>query len=231
MNSDKIPSNRNNNLIFINENFWGLIQKVEFYSIRMGKRVLEQDFYARDTKLVARELLGCLLVSTIAGKKAAGIIVETEAYLAKNDSACHGVQGMNRKNATMFDEAGRAYVYPIHAKHCFNCVTQAVDQPTAVLIRAIQPMVGIPIMKERRTTDKESNLCSGPAKLCQSLAIDRQSDGLDLTLGQKIWIEQSDNPPNKIKQTTRIGVTSAENLKLRFVIAGSAFASGPKYMR
>ena len=208
-----------------------LIRKVEFNSIRMCKRVLERDFYARDTKIVARELLGCCLVSTIGGKKSAGIIVETEAYLAKNDSACHGVQGKNKKNATMFDLPGLAYVYPIHAKHCFNCVTQSVDQATAVLIRAIQPKTGIRTMIDRRSTDDEMNLCSGPAKLCQSLAIDRQSDGQDLTLGKKVWIEQAENSPMQIRQTVRIGVTSAEQLKLRFVVAGNKFASGPKYLR
>ncbi len=197
----------------------------------MAAPVFDRCFYQQNPEKVARLLLGQLLVSTIGGKKAAGIIVETEAYLAKGDSAAHGFKGKNNKNSSMFGPAGNAYVYPIHARYCFNTVTQSPDLPSAVLIRAIQPVSGIRQMSVRRSTDDLLNLCSGPAKLCQALGIDASANGMDLTTRRKIWIEQSAGTVKKFKRTIRIGVTSAHDAQLRFVIAANEFASGPKYLR
>ena len=131
----------------------------------------------------------------------------------------------------MFGHAGFAYVYPIHAKCCFNAVTQSVDQPSAVLIRALEPVDGLLLMQQRRRTRDLKNLCSGPSKLCQALGIDQTVDGKNLTTRRTVWIQSAAGNIEKIKRTQRIGVTSAKESELRFVIAGSAFASGPKYMR
>jgi DNA-3-methyladenine glycosylase len=197
----------------------------------MANTVLDRNFYQNDPKSVAKSLLGQLLVSTIGGKRAAGIIVETEAYLSEDDSAAHGYRGRNNKNASMFGPAAMAYVYPIHARYCFNCVTQSPGQPSAVLVRALEPITGTKIMQQRRSTTDQKNLCSGPAKLCEALAIDKVIDGWNLTSRRKVWIESADYKVAEIKITPRIGVTSAKEALLRFVVAGNEFASGPKYLR
>jgi DNA-3-methyladenine glycosylase len=160
-----------------------------------------------------------------------GIIVETESYLAEGDSACHAAKGKKPKNEIMFGQAGIAYVYPIHAKFCFNVVTEEIDRPSAVLIRAIEPVRGIDVMGFRRGTDELRDLTRGPARLCQACSIDRQQNGLDLTVARQLWI--ASRPlrvvePHEIRITRRIGVTSATDLELRFLIDGCPFVSGPK---
>ena len=196
----------------------------------MPSHVLQYEFYSRHPEIVARELLGKTLISTIGGKRTAGKIVETEAYLSSDDSAAHGFRGKNQKNRSMFGPAGMAYVYPIHAKYCFNTVTESTGAPSAVLIRALEPVDGLPEMKRRRGVDSVGNLCSGPAKLCQALGIDKQQDGIKLTTKKVLWIEDA-AIVDRVRSTTRIGVTSASDLELRFVVCESEFASGPKYMR
>ena len=134
----------------------------------------------------------------------------------------------------MFGPAGRAYVYPIHSRHCFNVVTQPAGEAAAVLIRALEPRGGLPAMRLRRSTNDLRLLSTGPGRLCQALAIDRQLDGLSLTSRHKIWIEANPNDrpvPEAIRSTTRIGVTSAHDLELRYVLSGNPFVSGPKYLR
>ena len=159
------------------------------------------------------------------------MIVETEAYLPQGDSACHAWRGPNLKNASMFGPAGSAYVYAIHARHCFNVVTQDPGVPSAVLIRAVEPLTGIDRMKERRNQQKLELLTQGPARLCEAFGIDRKIDGVRLGRGRHVWIE--DNPHTRfadhaIRQTGRIGVTSAKRLRLRFVLRGNRFVSGPR---
>lgn len=179
-------------------------------------------------------MLGKILVSSIDGFLTAGIIVETEAYLPQGDPACHGCRGETRSNRSMFGEAGLAYVYPIHARYCFNVVTQKCGEPTAVLIRALQPTTGLDEMISRRSTEKRLDLCRGPARLCQALGIDRTQDGHDLTHSKQLWIdEQNAVPvePHQVKRTERIGVTSAKEMPLRFVLSGCQYVSGPKRLR
>ena len=196
-------------------------------------QILDHAFYHRAPETVAADLLGQLLVSTIGGKKTSGIIVETEAYLSSNDSACHASRGQTPSNSSMFSPAGTAYVYPIHAKHCFNVSAESEGLGSAVLIRALQPIENLGRMQQRRNQQSTLQLCSGPGKLCQALGIDRSVDGNDLTHRSTLWIEMTRKPKLKLEvcQTERIGVTSAQELKLRFVIAGSQFASGPKHLR
>ncbi len=195
---------------------------------------LERGFYSRIPQIVARQLLGRLLVSMVDGELTTGIIVETESYLAERDSACHAARGPTRKTNVMFGPGGFAYVYPIHAKYCFNVVTEVAGRPSAVLIRAIEPMDGIEIMRRRRGVDALTDLARGPGRLCQALGIVHEHNGLDLGIGSNIWIKSGVRrplKPSQIRATERIGVTSAQKLKLRLVVVGSPFASGTMRMR
>ena len=138
--------------------------------------VLPRDFFARSTTEVAMALLGKRLVSMVDDQLTAGWIVETEAYLPENDSACHATRGQTPGNRSMFAAGGMAYVYPIHSRHCFNVVTQSAEAGTAVLIRAVQPVSGIATMMQRRANAKPLDLCRGPGRLCEALGIDRALD-------------------------------------------------------
>jgi DNA-3-methyladenine glycosylase len=193
-------------------------------------QLLPQDFYDRPVELVARELLGMMLVRQDDEGVTAGRIVETEAYLAQNDPAAHSARGKTRSNASMFASPGTAYVYPIHSRHCVNVVTEAENVGSAVLIRAIEPTEGSEIMRRRRGKDRLTDLTRGPARLCEAMAIDRDLDGLDLTTGPRIWIANGSHSPteNEIGESVRIGVTSAQDLPLRFFIIGNKFVSGSR---
>jgi len=198
------------------------------------EELLPWDFYDRDAAQVARELLGKLLVRQSVGGLTVGRIVETEAYLADGDTACHSSRGKTRKNASMFGPPGRAYVYPIHARWCFNVVTEPRQVASAVLIRAVEPLTGIRRMQQRRGLDKLIDLARGPSRLCEAFDIDRRLDGWDLSLGRRLWIAQDDHPDlpdTLVGQSPRIGVTSAEHLHLRFYVRESDYVSGPKRWR
>jgi DNA-3-methyladenine glycosylase len=195
-----------------------------------ARLVLAREFYDRDPICVARELLGKLLVRRTPDGLCAGRIVETEAYLAAGDTACHSYRGKKRKNATMFGRPGVLYVYPIHSRYCMNAVTEGEGVGSAVLIRSIEPLAGIELMQRRRGRDKLRELVCGPARLCEAIDVDWRLDGWDLTVGTQIWIAaaegESAEPP--IAVSRRIGVTSAEELELRFFYAGNSFVSGPR---
>lgn len=192
---------------------------------------LTRDFYNRDPTAVARELLGKQIIRRTDQGLCRGRILETEAYLAQRDSACHASRGQNRKNTSMFGPPGHAYVYVIHARHCLNFVTEAVGRPSAILIRAIEPLEGIELMQVRRGTDRLLDLARGPARLCEALDIDRRHDGHDLTLGQELWVTDGcelDGAPLTICKSPRIGVTSAHGRLLRYFLKGSPFVSGKR---
>ena len=200
---------------------------------------LPRKFYARETSLVARELLGMTLVVETKGVRTSGRIVETEAYLPRGDSACHASKSRTPRTEVMFGQPGLAYVYPIHAKFCFNIVTDAVEVGCAVLIRALEPIDGIETMKKRRGLDDLKRLTTGPGCLCQAFAIDRTLNLHDLTAGNTVWVERAIGSKNSaitiatdsIKTTKRIGVSSAKNRLLRYCLLGNPYVSGPKYMR
>lgn len=194
---------------------------------------LPREFYDRETETVARELLGMCVVRSGRDGVAMGRIVETEAYLAHGDSACHAAKGRNRKNASMFGRPGLAYVYAIHSRWCFNIVTQPRGTPSAVLIRALEPLLGIPLMQRRRRTPIIRDLARGPARLCEALGIDRSLDGWDLTRGSRLWIAADPkyrHSADEIGASARIGVTSAKELVLRFFLRGNAYVSGPRWL-
>ncbi len=134
----------------------------------------------------------------------------------------------------MFGPGGRSYVYSIHARCCFNVVTQNEGEGCAVLIRALRPLTGVATMMTRRQNGRPRDLCRGPARLSAALGIDKQLDGHDLTVGQRLWIDSYDAlriVDGQIRVTPRIGVTSAETLSLRYVIADNRYASGPAHLR
>ena len=194
---------------------------------------LPRGFYDRDVIDVARGLLGCLLVRGSGAGRCGGRIVEVEAYLPADDPANHAYRGRTDRNASMFGPPGHAYVYSIHSRWCLNAVAGPAGVPAAVLIRAIEPWLGVEIMRANRPNGPERDLARGPARLCEALAIDRSLDGWDLTLGQRLWIAPAPEPvdPVCIATTPRVGVTSARELPLRFLIAGSPHVSKPRHGR
>lgn len=160
-----------------------------------------------------------------------GRIVETEAYLATGDSAAHSFKGINRKNASMFGPAGHAYVYTIHARQCVNVVTEQTGCGSAVLIRAVEPLIGIPLMQRRRSTDKLIDLCRGPARLCEAMNIGREFDGWSLSQGRRLWLQEpKQHEAVPVARSKRIGVTVAKGMLLRFFVPDNNFVSGPKRM-
>lgn len=194
----------------------------------MGE-VLAPGFYARDTEVVARELLGAFLISTIDAQRVAGRIVETEAYVGPHDPASHGAEriGRTRRNQAMFGAPGIAYVYRIYGVHwCLNAVTERRDFPAAVLIRAIQPVEGIEVMRTRRGADlRDRDLASGPGKLAQALGITGAHDGLPLD-GPPLWIEKGERVAKRdIVAGPRIGITRAADWELRFCVRNNAWLS------
>ncbi len=187
---------------------------------------LPQDFYNRDPVVVARELLGKLLVRRTRDGLCTGRIVETEAYLAEDDEACHASRGQTRRNATMFGPPGRAYVYQIHQVQCLNAVTEPAGTPSAVLIRAIEPLAGVELMSRRAGKEVLHHVARGPGLLCRALAIDQQLDGWDLTAGRRLWIAEHEAGDCEIVVSPRIGVGAAKELPLRFYLKDHACVSG-----
>ncbi len=181
---------------------------------------LPRKFYLRSTLIVARDLLGKILVRRYRGKLLKGRITETEAYIGKNDPACHACCGMTERNKPMFGEAGHAYIYFTYGMHyCFNIVTEKKGFPAAVLVRSVEPIKGIDIIKRRRGKAKEQNLTDGPAKLCQGFALDKKLNGIDL-LGRELWVEDDGFKvkENVIKKSPRIGIKEGLDKKWRFYL-------------
>lgn len=190
------------------------------------ENLIPKEFYKNKTTIVARELLGSYLVRTLKNKVLVGKIVETEAYLGFKDPACHSYKGKTERCKVMFREGGYFYVYFIYGfYHCLNVVTEKEGIPEAVLIRALEPVEGIEIIKKFRKGKK--NLTSGPGVLCDGFKIDRKFNG------HPAWEKplQLYEPMDKnfeIVQTKRVGVDyagSARNWKLRFYIKNNPFVS------
>jgi DNA-3-methyladenine glycosylase len=189
---------------------------------------ISRKFYQQPTLEVARQLLGKHLVREHTEGIAIGRIVETEAYIGPEDKACHASKGRTPRTEIMFGTAGYAYVYLIYGfHHLLNIVTESIDFPAAVLIRAVEPLAGIELMQARRGTSERRNLCSGPGKLCQAFAIDRALNGGDVC-GVSLYLEDHGEYPSKIATTSRIGVDYAGRWKhkpWRFIIEDNEFLS------
>lgn len=197
--------------------------------------VLGREFYDDDVRRVAGRILGKLLIREIDGRICGGIIVEAEAYLANGDPANHAYRGLTERNRSMFGPPGCAYVYRIHQQHCLNVVTEPEGIPSAVLIRAIQPVWGVKIMLANRGRGSICGLTDGPGKVCQALKIDLGCDGWDLTLGKELWLAELPDelrlPEFDIAVSERVGVTAAKEMLLRFFIFGNEFVSKPTHAR
>jgi DNA-3-methyladenine glycosylase len=195
---------------------------------------LLRPFFRTDPIALARNLLGQRLVRVLNGQRLAGLIVETEAYLGIPDRAAHTYNGRRTpRNASMWCDGGTAYVYFTYGMHfCLNVVAGQVDNPVAVLIRALEPIEGLADMRLRRAkARRDHDLCSGPAKLCQALAIDRALDGMDLTASNVLFIERARRKPltpGEITRGPRIGVAYAgpwAAKPLRFCLRGNEHVS------
>jgi DNA-3-methyladenine glycosylase len=187
-------------------------------------RLLQRSFYERSPDVVARDLLGKLLVRRLARKRLIGRITEIEAYLGESDPASHAYGGKSPYNAVLFGPAGRTDVYLIYGLHyCLNFSCLPNGRPGGVLIRALQPLEGIATMAKLRglpTTSSARQLTGGPGRVCQALNIKRASDhDIDVTLASSsIQVMDDGDPPGKVLVTPRIGISKAVDLPLRFVI-------------
>jgi len=190
---------------------------------------LNRRSFAAPTADVARQLLGNYLLRRLdSGTWIGGKIVETEAYLHRDDPASHSYRGQTRRNAAMFSPPGFVYVYTIHAKHCLNFSTEAEGTGAAVLIRALEPIWGIEEMRQKREKNDLRSLAGGPAMLCQALSIDLRHNGTELASADWLAVIAGEElSPTQIVVTSRIGVGRGAALPLRFVIAGTRFASRP----
>jgi DNA-3-methyladenine glycosylase len=188
---------------------------------------LPVSFFARPAEVVARELLGTLLVSTLEGRRAAGLIVETEAYLGYEDPASHGYRHRRHaRNEALFGPPGTWYVYLSYGMHwCANLVCGARGQASAVLLRALEPVTGLAIMRDRRGPVADRQLCSGPGKLCQALGMTRDQDGLPMRRSGVTVLERAGPDLPTAVATPRIGITKAADWPLRFVVDGSPWVS------
>lgn len=184
------------------------------------------EFYLQPTVHAAREILGQILAFQSPKGLVAGRIVEAEAYRLI-DPASHSFRGKTLRNASMWGPPGHAYIYLIYGIHwCINAVTQPEGESDAVLIRALEPIKGIEIMQENRPTERNINrLCSGPANLCNALGITGALDGADLMNGPLIIAQGEPAPDENVIQTTRIGISNAQELPWRFYVKSSPSVS------
>ncbi len=191
---------------------------------------LPRSFYTRPTLLVAKDLLGKIIVRRVGRTILSGKIVEVEAYLGAKDPASHAYRGKTKRNEVMFHEGGLLYVYFTYGMHfCANVVTGKKDIGEAVLIRAIEPLVGVEAMKRNRGAAEkrltEVNLTNGPAKLCQALGIERKENGTDL-LGDKIFLTDGESmSKSDIGTSVRIGITQGRDKRWRFFVKNNEWVS------
>jgi DNA-3-methyladenine glycosylase len=193
----------------------------------LSRAVLPRSFFARDTEIVARELLGAILECRTPEGVASGRIVETEAYVGEHDLACHAAAGRTARTAPLYGPPGNAYVYFIYGVHwCVNAVTRGVDQPGAVLIRALEPLEGVEIMRERRAAARRDvDLTNGPGKLCRALGITGEHNWLSLQTSPLRILRGAPIPDALTSRGPRIGITQCVDWPLRWVIRDNPFVS------
>lgn len=188
---------------------------------------LSREFYLRDGLTVARELIGKKLVTNLRGGLTSGIIVETEAYMGVIDAAAHSYRGKTERTKIFYGAGGFVYVYLIYGMHiCTNVVANVENVPEAVLIRALQPVDGVELMKRRRGVNNLRGLCSGPGKLSKALGVTKDFYGADLC-GEEIYIETTDFRAD-VTATKRINVDyagAAADYPWRFIATGNEFLS------
>ena len=194
-------------------------------------RRLRRSELPADTVALARFLIGATIVSDVAGRRTAARIVETEAYLP-GDAACHAFRGETARNGTLFRRRGLAYVYFIYGNHfCLNVTSEREGIGAGVLLRAAEPVAGLDVMRARRPSSPERDLCRGPGRLAGALGITRAEDGVDLCAAGPLWLaapsQPNEAPPG---ESVRIGLSKEADRILRFYERGSPFASGPRHL-
>jgi DNA-3-methyladenine glycosylase len=193
-------------------------------------RVLPRAFYERETEIVAREMLGTVLECETDEGVASGIIVETEAYLGEHDLACHAAAGRTRRTEALYGPPGTSYVYFIYGMYwCFNAVTREEGLPSAVLVRALEPLDGMPLMHKRRPRIRNTvDLTNGPGKLCTALGIVGSMSAKSLQR-KPVRIREGDAvADDNVEVTTRIGITQSADWPLRWIVRGNRFVSKGK---
>lgn len=198
---------------------------------------LSVDFYARDPRRVARDLLCKVVVRHLGRERMAGRIVEVEAYLGTGDAAAHAAAGLTPRNRVLFGPPGRSYVYFIYGNYyCLNVSCLPDGVAGGVLFRALEPLAGLRAMARNRgltgelTERSKRLLTTGPGHLCEAMEITRARDNdLDMTSPESgIWIGDDGYRPPRIAVTRRIGITKAAEHPLRYIVAGNRFVSGPR---
>jgi DNA-3-methyladenine glycosylase len=190
-------------------------------------KILGRRFYARHPTIVAKRLLGKILVRKIGRETLAGRIVETEAYGA-DDPASHAYRGETEGNRVLFGEVGLAYIYLAYGRHyCLNVVAKSGQPAGGVLIRAIEPLRGIGRMKKNRGWSGSDDLAKGPGNLTRALEIDKDLSGTDLTKIGPLFIAEAETRSLTIVRTKRIGLSSAREKPGRFIIRDNPYVSNP----
>ena len=183
-----------------------------------------------ETRALARALIGYVLVRESPEGVTAGRIIETEAYLS-NDPACHAFGGRSARNATLFGPPHRAYVYLIYGtSYCFNLSSEPDGIGAGVLVRAVEPLAGIELMRRRRSTETIRDLCRGPGRVCHAFAIDRSLDGTDPLVDAQLWLAAPPDSQRRVRASRRIGIRRATRRLLRFYEAGNRHVSGPVHL-
>jgi DNA-3-methyladenine glycosylase len=188
---------------------------------------LKKDFFSVKAEELARNLLGKMFVKREDKFLLVGEITEVEAYTGFDDPADHAYRGKTTRNQSLFLDAGHLYVHSIHRYYCLDIVAEEPELPGSVLIRSMRPVQGIEVMQARRKVSKMEELLSGPGKICQAFAIDRRFDGLNLTdpKSNVFLVEAPESQVPEIVCSPRIGISKAQERKLRFCLAGSPFLS------
>jgi len=184
-----------------------------------------------DTTSLARYLIGKVVVRELPEGIASGRIVETEAYIV-GDAAGHAYRGMTKRNRSLFLEHGRAYIYVAYGtSYMLNVSSEMPDIGAGVLIRALEPLEGIPIMRQNRGIERLRDLARGPGRLTAALRIDLRLDGLDLCREGPLWLGHDEHEPGEIGQSIRIGISRDAKRLLRFYLRRSPFVSGPTSLK
>jgi DNA-3-methyladenine glycosylase len=208
------------------------VKAIEAPQTPLPLRPLARAFFTRPVVEVARDLLGCILVHESAEGPTSGMIVEAEAY-ASDDPASHAYRGRTDRNAPMFEDPGYAYVYFTYGMHfCLNAVTEPEGKASAVLIRAVQPLEGIDLMRARRGAIRDRDLARGPGRLTQAFGIAREQNRSDLTKPPLMICAGERLPYNGARATPRIGLGTLQDGRLwRFAIKDSPWASRAPAMK
>jgi DNA-3-methyladenine glycosylase len=181
-----------------------------------------------DTVTLARFLLGKVVVRELPGGPAIGRIVETEAYV-QGDPACHAYRGMTPRNRSLFLDVGHAYVYLCYGVSLMlNVSSEKHGTGSGVLLRALEPLAGIDLMRGARDAVRLGDLARGPGRLTSALQVTLGHDGIDLFSPGPLWIGTDGTPIDSIGESVRIGLTKGADARLRYFVAGSDYLSGPR---